>query len=483
LEYEGEKRIPAGTVVDGKYRVESLIGRGGMGGVYEATQLSLGRKVALKHLYPRYAGNEKAFVRFRQEAMSAASIGHDNICEVTDLGIGLEGAPYLVMPLLKGLTVHEMIRSEGSLKPGRVVDLGCQILSGLGAAHRAGILHRDLKPANVFVTRLGDRGDFVKLLDFGVSKVISGAERTDLTRTGEVVGTPHYMAPEQAKGVRNLDQRLDLYAVGVILYEMLTRRRPFDGDSYNEVMYKILTERFPAPSVVNPLVPAGMERVVITAMAREPRDRYADAAAMREDLRRAGDASPLGVETSAPTAILPAASGDPPPRRRPPSTPASDKQAVAASLDSIYNLRPRMGTPVSTGAVAARPIPSRESRYARESWITYRGKEILLRDYSHLDPAASRRVIESSLLSTHDLVLEGRRGLLVMTDMTEWYADKEIMEKVKKIAALIRPCTARFAAVGVKGIQTVLISAMVRTSGLDIKLFDTRDEALEWLTE
>lgn len=471
MEYPDEKKIPHGTVIDEKYRVESLIGKGGMGGVYEAVQLAISRKVALKHLYPRYAGNDKAFVRFRQEAMAAASIGHDNICEVTDLGIGMDGAPYLVMPLLRGVTVHDLIRREGTLAPKRVSDIGCQILSALGAAHGAGIIHRDLKPANVFVTRLGDRVDFVKLLDFGVSKVISDTMSSDLTRTGEVVGTPHYMAPEQAKGERRMGPAVDIYAAGVILYEMLTRRRPFDGESYNEVMYKILTEPCRPPSELNPMISADLEAVISRSMSKEARDRYPDAASMRDALEKAASSRVRGSSASiAPTAVIPSLVD-----RRP----LWKSREVAASGGSLAPNK--VGTPVSTGAIGTKPTPSRQSRYLAETWYYYKGKELLLRDYSGLDPERSERVIESSLLSTHDMVLEGKKGILMLVDMTGWTADRRSVEKMKKIAGLLRSHADRLAAVGVSGIQTILINSMRRESGLDIQIFDTREEAMDWL--
>lgn len=469
MDYSDEKKIPHGTVIDGKYRVEDLIGKGGMGGVYEAVQLAINRKVALKHLYPRYAGNEKAFTRFRQEAMAAASIGHDNICEVTDLGVGVDGAPYLVMPLLRGGTVHELIRASGTLAPDRVTDLGCQILSGLEAAHRAGIIHRDLKPANVFVTRLGNRHEFVKLLDFGVSKVISDSA-TDLTRTGEVVGTPHYMAPEQAKGDRRLGPQVDIYATGVILYEMLSRKRPFDGESYNEVMYKILTEPVRPVRELNPMVPVDLQEVITRAMSKDAGSRFEDARSMREALSRSVSSGRETSSSMAPTAVnlqavdrRPLWKAEKPEREEPASSP------------------PRSRTPSSTGSISARPTSSRQSRYLAEEWYFYKGKEILVRDYSAVDPTRTERVIESSLLSTHDLVLEGKRGLLLLIDMTGWTADRKSVEKMKKMAGLLGPYVGKLAAVGATGLLTILVNSMKRASGRDIPVFDTREEAMDYL--
>jgi len=287
------ENLTAGTIIDGKYRVERIIGAGGMGAVYEATQIAIDRKVAVKLLHRMYCHDPQVVERFHREARLAGSIGHDNICEVTDLGAFENGAPYLVMPVLKGNSLAEVLSDAAHpLSVARMGDIICQTLSALQAAHDAGIVHRDLKPDNIFVTKYGDREDFVKLLDFGISKVLESDSVSNLTRTGTVVGTPFYMAPEQAKGSKDIDFSIDIYAIGVIIYEVLVGRRPYDGDSYNEIMFRIIAEPFAPPRQINPSIPEALEQVILKAMSREPEARYRNPAQMREALRAALDGSP-----------------------------------------------------------------------------------------------------------------------------------------------------------------------------------------------
>jgi serine/threonine protein kinase len=276
--------LEPGTLIDEKYRIDALIGEGGMGAVYEATHTNLNRKVAIKCLRPEFSADKRLIKRLEQEARIAGSLGHDNICEVTDIGTLRDGSPFLVMPFLKGRTLSELLKEDAPLDSKRVCDIVVQILSALSVAHEAQIVHRDLKPDNIFVGRFGDRNDFVKLLDFGISKIKGRSEHLEITRTGAVLGTPFYMSPEQAGGLRTIDNRSDIYSVGVILYQSLTSRRPFEGDSYNEVIAKILTEPFPSPRSLVPMLPQALERVVLKSMERDPAQRYASASAMRSAL-------------------------------------------------------------------------------------------------------------------------------------------------------------------------------------------------------
>ena len=328
-----QKELTAGTVIDEKYRIERYIGRGGMGCVYEASQFSIGRKVALKILPPRYAADGRAIQRFKQEARRGGSIAHINICEVTDLGETEDGTPYMTMPLLTGCSLAEKLKSLDKIDTKTAVHIVVQILSALKAAHAAHIVHRDLKPANVFITKIDQGEILVKLLDFGISKALNQDLDTNLTTTGTVLGTPHYMAPEQAKGVRDIDHRVDIYAAGVILYEALTGERPFDGESYNEIVVKIATEKFRRPGDLNPAVSMEIEQILLKAMATNPCDRFQDAEQMRSALLHARVAKTdyreqrttaaikaLPFETSSPsrdTTGRTAANGSPGSRRRP----------------------------------------------------------------------------------------------------------------------------------------------------------------------
>lgn len=276
-----DSSIRSGTILNAKYRVDEVIGAGGMGAVYRATHTVINRPVAIKTLHAEFVTNDSVVKRFHQEAQLAGSIGHDNICEVTDVGTAEDGSTYLVMPLLKGASLTDVLKTQRPLPFSRIVDMISQTLSALQAAHKAQIVHRDLKPDNIFVTRVGDRDDFVKLLDFGISKVLDQDSVSNLTRTGTVLGTPFYMAPEQARGSKDVDHRADIYAIGVILYEALTGKKPFEGDSYNEVMFKILAEPYATPRSLNNTIPKALDHIVLKAMARDPSDRYSSSEEMR----------------------------------------------------------------------------------------------------------------------------------------------------------------------------------------------------------
>src|SRR5262245_1478198 len=209
------RRDLIGQTIGGRYKVRSVLGEGGMGTVYEAEHMGLGRAVAIKVLHPHQMKKTVSVKRFHQEARSAGAIGHPNICEVYDLGTLDDGSPYLVMEKLVGDTLADRIASEGGLPFEDVIDVLTQVLSGLVAAHEKGIVHRDIKPENVFLTRRVGCSPVAKILDFGVSKMMyphaDREEDMNLTRTGMVMGTPFYMSPEQARGDRSLDARVDLW--------------------------------------------------------------------------------------------------------------------------------------------------------------------------------------------------------------------------------------------------------------------------------
>ncbi|MDI7267085.1 MAG: serine/threonine-protein kinase, partial [Myxococcota bacterium] len=276
------------TILDGKYRVDRLLGEGGMGAVFEAEQIAIQRPVAIKVLFAGLAHDPEAVARFHREAKAAGRIGHDNICEVTDIGVLPTGSPYLVMPLLRGRPLSRVIAADAPLALDRAVNLAAQMLDGLAAAHAAHIVHRDIKPDNVFVTQLGATGmEFVKILDFGISKILGSVavnDRRQVTKTGMVLGTPCYMAPEQARGRKSVDHRVDVYAVGVILYEMLTGKRPFDGETYNEILVKVVVDPFLAPRAVCPEIPEAIEAVILAAMERDHERRYQSAPEFRREL-------------------------------------------------------------------------------------------------------------------------------------------------------------------------------------------------------
>jgi len=289
-----------GTVLEGKYEVMRLLGEGGMGAVYEAQHKVIGRRVAVKFLRSDFTSDQQALQRFLREAQIAGSLGHGNICEVTDIGEAEGGAPYMLMPLLEGRSLaEEMNQHEELLGSKRVFDIIYQVLTGLQRAHDAGIVHRDLKPENIFLTCMGDREDFVKILDFGISKVdekVSGV-KSGITHTGMVLGTPHYMSPEQARGRRTVDHRTDIYAVGVLLYEMLSGVLPFNGESYNEIIIGICTGDLVGPRTHSEQITVGVERVIVKALARDPDERYDTARELKHALIAAARDSWMSLPT------------------------------------------------------------------------------------------------------------------------------------------------------------------------------------------
>ncbi len=301
--------LSTGDILDGKYRIIRLIGEGGMGAVYEGENTRIHRRVAIKVLHSGIAEQAEAVARFEREAQAAGRIGSDHIVEVLDLGALANGDRYLVMEFLDGEGLGSRIKARSRIAPPDLYPIANQLLEGLAAAHGAGIIHRDLKPDNVFLlkSRAG-QADFVKLLDFGISKFnqMSGDSGFSMTRTGAVMGTPYYMAPEQAKGSREMDHRVDLYAVGVILYEALTGQVPFSADTFNELLFKIVLEEPKPLSVVDPSIDPGFAAIVIKAMARDPAHRFQNAREFQQALTQwaSGQGAALVSRLRVPTSGL-----------------------------------------------------------------------------------------------------------------------------------------------------------------------------------
>jgi serine/threonine-protein kinase len=283
-------QIPIGSLLENKYEIISRLGEGGMGTVYEAVHRDVRRVVAIKVLSRRQARKRDALKRFHHEAQAAAAIGHPNICEVYDLGLLDDGSPYLVMERLYGCTLADRIAAEGALPFDDTIAILGQVLLGLEAAHSKHIVHRDIKPENVFLCQRPGSPTTVKILDFGVSKIVDtgsrdrGEDDLSLTRTGIVMGTPYYMSPEQARGERKIDSRVDIYACGVMLYEALTGKRPLSANNYNALMVDIVMKEPIAASTLRPALPVAFDRVIATAMAKVRDRRYASAGQLREAL-------------------------------------------------------------------------------------------------------------------------------------------------------------------------------------------------------
>ncbi|MGZ3439403.1 MAG: serine/threonine-protein kinase [Polyangia bacterium] len=294
--------LPEGASLDDKYRVVRHLSSGGMGAVYEVEHRGLGKRLAAKMLKPELARRADLLERFRREARAASAIGHENIIEVTDLGQTAHKVPFLVMELLSGQTLAALCKAERRLEPARAVHIARQVLSALGAAHARNIVHRDLKPANIFLIQRGGDPDFVKLLDFGIAKLLDEVDEPELTRDGQVVGTPTYMAPEQARGEKNVDGRADLYAVGAILYRMVTGQRPYSGSNFNALLFAIAQGQLTKPRTLEPGISPHLEAAILRAMAIDARARFQTAAEFDEALdeddrtreRSAADAARAG---------------------------------------------------------------------------------------------------------------------------------------------------------------------------------------------
>src|SRR5881396_3512620 len=284
-----------GTLFDGRYQVVRKLGAGGMANVYLAEDQELGRRVAIKILNDRHANDEQFVERFRREAKNAAALSHPNIVSIYDRGEA-EGTYYIAMEFLEGRSLKELIVQRGPAPVTVSVEYARQILSALRFAHRHGIVHRDIKPHNVLVDSEGR----VKVTDFGIAR----AGTSQMTEAGSIVGTAQYLSPEQARG-SPVDQRSDVYSVGIVLYEMLTGKVPFTGETPLEIAMKHLSEVPVPPSELRDDVPDDLDLVVLRALAKDPEDRYQTAEEMNADLARIQRGLGVSSETTdAATAVL-----------------------------------------------------------------------------------------------------------------------------------------------------------------------------------
>ncbi len=260
-----------GALIQERYRILRRLARGGMGAIYEAEHVRIGKRVAIKTLLPMFGDRPEMLLRFQREAKAASAIGHPGIVDVRDMGELPDGTPYMALELLEGLDWEARISEQGPQPIGSTVRLARRVCDALGAAHEAGIVHRDLKPANVFLV---DDGEDIKLLDFGVARFRpDGVEEATLTRTGVALGTVRYMSPEQAKGAV-VDHRTDLWALGVLLFHALTGDYPYDDASLPMLVVKICTEEPPRLAEHRRDIPEALEVVVRTLLARDRDERY-----------------------------------------------------------------------------------------------------------------------------------------------------------------------------------------------------------------
>jgi serine/threonine-protein kinase len=340
-----------GATLAGRYQIVRRIGEGGMGAVYEAKHTLIGKRVAVKVLLEKFHTKTDFVARLLQEARLASSIGHENIVDVTDFGTTDDGRSFVVMEFLDGEALAQLIMREAPLPIERSLRIARQVASALGAAHRKGIFHRDVKPENVYLVRRSD-ADFVKVVDFGISKAVKQggedpAESYRLTHTGLLLGTPLYMSPEQARGAEDLDHRVDIWALGVMLYECLTGEVPFRANNYLGIISQVLTHEAVPPSKLRPElgIPDAVEAVVMRAMDKDRTRRYQAMVDLERDLDRllAGDQNvglPLAGEITSHAPLGP-------PRRWP--------LAVAASIALVAGVALAVGHPASSRP-AARPV-------------------------------------------------------------------------------------------------------------------------------
>lgn len=290
--------VRVGTVLAGKYRVDRILGRGGMGIVVAATHLELDTLVAIKLLLPEVRNNEEVVARFSREARAAARIKSEFVARTLDVGKLDNGCPYIVMEYLEGGDLSQRLAEQGPLPIGAAVHFILQACDALSEAHAMGIIHRDLKPSNLFVTRRRDGTEVTKMLDFGISKLsptAGSSPELSMTRTTSIMGSPLYMSPEQLVASRNVDPRSDIWALGVTLYEALAGKPPFGGESLPELCAKVMTQPAPPLTEVRPDVPPQLEAVVMRCLCKEPAQRYATASELAAALMPFAPASTTGM--------------------------------------------------------------------------------------------------------------------------------------------------------------------------------------------
>jgi eukaryotic-like serine/threonine-protein kinase len=324
----GEQATLVGAVLDGSYRVEKLLGEGGMGAVYHATQLRLDKPVAVKVMARELSAAAEAFARFRREALVTSNLGHPNIVQVFDFSIAPSGEPYLVMEFLDGEDLDRRLRRERRLSPAVALHIIKQVGAALMATHGKGIVHRDLKPANIYLLEAAGAGDFVKVLDFGISKVRSAT--TKLTRTSSIMGTPGYMSPEQASGkVEDIDECTDQWALACITWECLAGEPPFQGESPLATLFQVVNQQPPPLLSKVPGLPARIEEVLLRALAKRKDDRFANVG----DFVAALEAAVTGATVSVPSTVSLAKNNLRPPDK--PIQPTTFGQTVGELTDEI----------------------------------------------------------------------------------------------------------------------------------------------------
>jgi eukaryotic-like serine/threonine-protein kinase len=371
--------IQVGATV-GNYQVLQKIGSGAMGNVFLAHHPVIGKRVALKVIHPELASNEEMIARFFNEARAVTQIGHENIVDVQDFGQTPDGDSFIVMELLEGISLGDKLKHEGALSVPRATHIALQLADGLAAAHARGIIHRDLKPDNIFLIPRGGDPDFVKILDFGLAKLTGPSQvMQHQTKTGSLLGTPHYMAPEQAENVKKVDHRADVYSLGCILFQLLTARVPFPGEGFGEVLVRHVREPPPLPSRLNPAVPPALEKIVLHALAKKPEFRFASMdefrTALRDPERFAQTLDGQGGVRLTPDNGVPimavAGMGPPPPAPPPPGVPGKPTPRVSHEAPTMMAQAPDTET-LKRAAEAQAQAQAQNQRHAAPTAATPR---------------------------------------------------------------------------------------------------------------
>ena len=336
--------LAPGTILLGKYRIEELIGTGGMGNVVRASHLYLQQAVAIKILLPQMVESESTVQRFLREAQAAVKLKSEHSARVMDVGTTPDGAPFMVMEYLDGNDLNQILRHHGPQLPPIVVDLMLQACEGIAEAHALGIIHRDIKPSNFFITRRPDGSMLLKILDFGISKTPVGYD--DLTGTQMVIGTPSYMAPEQMKSGRSADPRSDIWSIGVVMYQLLTGLTPFTGESYADLVLKVGLEP-PAPILV-PL-PNGLGEVVLRCLEKDPKRRFQNVGELARML------APYATD---------------------PLSAAQAANSAARTLEQRGAQLSSQGSPFTSGGGLAPPTPLSPAQLTPHSWPQSQGSSL-----------------------------------------------------------------------------------------------------------
>lgn len=430
LRSAGPKADLVGQVLADRYHILRKLGEGGMGQVYLAEHVKMGRRSAIKVMNPSMVHDPDAVARFNREAANASRISDAHVCAIYDFGETPEGLIYLAMEYVEGEPLTEVLEREGALPVGRAASICIQVAGALQAAHDLGIVHRDLKPDNIMLTRGRDGADAVKVVDFGIAKAAGGEGGQKVTRTGLVVGTPEFMSPEQLAG-DPLDGRSDVYSLGLVFFNMLTGTLPFPADSAQEAMVKRLTDEPAALPDVRPDLhfPPGLQATLDTALARSPADRYQSAAKFAHDV-----AAVVGLSGALAGTPVPSTLGGPDdrtelldldalPRRKRSRLPILIGVALVlggagAAVTIARNVKPAGRAPASlaapdttqpVAAPPARPAPVAESR--RDSVATRPPRETRRRSdvaRPRIDVARARDLLNDLLLK-----LEPRNAAIV----------------------------------------------------------------------